>query len=61
MHTCYAEHGDKVAEHLLPRLERTLDRPAGSLPWHICRMPLDSIVAEAGISALLAGQRGCPS
>jgi acetate kinase len=52
----YAEHGDKVAEYLLPRLERILDRPAGSLPWHVCRMPLASIVAEAGISALLAGQ-----
>jgi hypothetical protein len=57
----YAEHGDKVAAYLLPRLEQILDRPAGSLPWHICRMPLASIVAEAGISALLAGQRCPPS
>ena len=57
----YAEHGDKVAAYLLPRLEQMLDRPAGSLPWHICRMPLTSIVAEAGISALLAGQRCPPS
>ena len=50
----YAEHGDKVASYLLPRLERTLDLPAGSLPWHICKAPLDAIVAEAGISALIA-------
>jgi acetate kinase len=50
----YAEHGDKVASYLVPRLERTLDLPAGSLPWHICRAPLDAIVAEAGISALIA-------
>jgi len=50
----YAVHGDKVASYLLPRLERTLDLPAGSLPWHICATPLDTIVAEAGVSALLA-------
>jgi acetate kinase len=50
----YAEHGGKVASYLLPRLERTLDLPAGSLPWHICAAPLDTIVAEAGISALIA-------
>ena len=55
----YAEHGDKVASYLLPRLERTLDLPAGSLPWHICRAPLESIVAEAGISALIASGRAC--
>jgi acetate kinase len=54
----YAEHGNKVASYLLPRLERTLDLPAGSLPWHICRAPLDAIVAEAGISALIASG-GC--
>ena len=50
----YAEHADKVASYLLPRLERTLDLAAGSLPWHICPTPLDTIVAEAGISALIA-------
>ena len=53
----YAEHGDKVASYLIPRLERTLDAPSGSLPWHICTTPLDTIVAEAGISALLASGR----
>jgi acetate kinase len=62
----YAEHGDKVAHYLIPRLERTLDLPSGSLPWHICRTPLDAIVAEAGIAALLASggrstQRACSS
>jgi acetate kinase len=50
----YAGHGGKVAAYLMPRLERTLDLSAGSLPWHICSAPLDAIVAEAGISALLA-------
>jgi len=53
----YAEHGDRVASYLLPRLERTLDVPAGSLPWHICPTPLDAIVAEAGISALLSSRK----
>ncbi len=50
----YAEHGGKVASYLVPRLERALDLAAGSLPWHICATPLDAIVAEAGISALIA-------
>ncbi len=50
----YAEHGHEVAGYLLPRLERTLDLPAGALPWHICQASLESIVAEAGMSALLA-------
>jgi acetate kinase len=50
----YAEHADTVASYLLPRIERTLDLPLGSLPWHICPTPLDAIVAEAGISALIA-------
>lgn len=50
----YAEHGDKVAAHLLPQLERTLNRAPGSLPWRICTAPLASIVAEAGLNALLA-------
>ncbi|MBN2576282.1 MAG: acetate/propionate family kinase [Deltaproteobacteria bacterium] len=54
----YAEHGDKVAAHLIPRIERVLDVPAGSLPWHVCATPLETIVAEAGVSALIAdGQR----
>jgi acetate kinase len=50
----YAKHGEQVASYLMPRIERTLDLPAGSLPWHICSTSLDAIVAEAGISALLA-------
>ncbi len=54
----YAEHGEIVAAHLVPQLERTLDLPAGSLPWRACTTPLETIVAEAGVSALLANQRG---
>jgi acetate kinase len=50
----YAKHARIVAEHLLPRLERTLDLPMGSLPWEICSTPIESILAEAGLSALLA-------
>jgi acetate kinase len=50
----YAEHADKVASYLVPRLERTLALPAHSLPWQICRAPLETLVAEAGISALIA-------
>ena len=46
-----------VASYLMPRLERTLDLPAGALPWHVCKAPLDTIVAEAGISALIANRR----
>jgi acetate kinase len=53
----YAEHGEKVAEYLLPRIERTLDLSPGSLLWQICPTPLESIVAEAGLSALLARLR----
>jgi acetate kinase len=49
----YAEQGSVVANYLVPRLERTLSLPAGSLPWHICRTPLDIIVAEAGVAALV--------
>jgi hypothetical protein len=52
----YAEHGDKVAAHLLPRIERALALPPGSLPWRICRRPPEDIVAEAGMSALLASR-----
>jgi len=55
----YAEHGAKVASYLIPRIERTLDLPAGSLPWHICSTSLAAIVAEAGISALLASTGSC--
>jgi acetate kinase len=54
----YAEHGDTVAAHLLPQIERTLDRAPGSLPWRICTAPLASIVAEAGVGALLARKHG---
>ena len=50
----YAEHAEKVAAYLLPRLERTLELPAGSLPWHVCEAALEMLVAEAGVSALLA-------
>jgi acetate kinase len=53
----YAVHADCVASYLMPRLERTLDRPPGSLPWQICQIPLESIVAEAGATTLL-NQRG---
>jgi len=49
----YAEHANSVASYLMPRLERTLDRRPGSLPWQICQTPLESIVAEAGATALL--------
>jgi len=49
----YAEQGSVVADYLVPRLERALDRPPGSLPWQVCQATLDSIVAEAGVSALL--------
>jgi acetate kinase len=52
----YAEHGDKVAAYLVPKLERALDVPVGTLPWSIHAQPLESIVAEAGIAALLAGR-----
>jgi acetate kinase len=50
----YAEHGDKVAADLMPKLERTLDLAPGSLPWHICSTPIENIVAEAGLGALVA-------
>jgi acetate kinase len=49
----YAEHGDKAVAHLLPQIERTLDMPRGSLPWRTCSTPLETIVAEAGLTALL--------
>jgi acetate kinase len=52
----YASHGDRVAAHLLPRIERTLDLPTGSIPWQVCTTPLETIVAEAGMSALLAAR-----
>ena len=55
----YADHADKVASYLMPRLERTLDLPPDTLPWHVCHAPLDTIVAEAGISALIADGRNC--
>jgi hypothetical protein len=29
------------------------DLPAASLPWHVCPTPLDTMVAEADISALI--------
>lgn len=50
----YAEHGDIVARYLVPRLERMLGLADGALPWHICKTPLDVLVAEAGIGALVA-------
>jgi acetate kinase len=53
----YAEHGDKVAAHLLPSIERTLDMPVGTLPWYICRTPLEAILAEAGATAMFARGR----
>jgi acetate kinase len=53
----YAKYAEVVAAHLLPRLERTLDLSPGTLPWEICPTPLASIVAEAGLSALLAGSQ----
>ncbi len=49
----YVEHAAQVADYLMPRLERTLDRPKGSLPWQTCTLPLEAIVAEAGANALL--------
>jgi acetate kinase len=57
----YAEQGNVVASYLLPRLERTLNLPAGSLPWHTCRTPLDLIVAQAGMAALLTKKGGAIS
>lgn len=53
----YAQHAGVVASYLMPRLERTLDRRPGTLPWQICDLPLESIVAEAGATALLAGRK----
>lgn len=53
----YARHAGVVASYLMPRLEHTLDRRPGSLPWHSCDLPLESIVAEAGATALLASRR----
>jgi acetate kinase len=49
----YAEQGSAVADYLVPRLERTLDRSPGSLPWQVCSTTLETIVAKAGVSALL--------
>jgi acetate kinase len=54
----YAEQSDVVASYLMPRLERALSLPAGSLPWHTCRTPLDIIVAQAGIAALVTKKGG---
>jgi acetate kinase len=53
----YAQHAESVATRLMPHLERTLDKPRGSLPWVTCETPLDAIVAEAGLSALLTSGR----
>jgi acetate kinase len=53
-----AEHSEIVAAHLVPQIERTLDLPSGSLPWRICATSLETIVAAAGVSALLATRRG---
>jgi hypothetical protein len=52
----YASHGDKIAAHLLPKIERTLDVPPGSIPWQVCTTPLETIVAEAGMNALLGAR-----
>ena len=50
----YAGASDVVADFLLPKLERSLDRPLLSLPSRVCEAPIHRIVAEAGFSALLA-------
>jgi acetate kinase len=49
----YVDHAEQVANYLMPRLERTLDRAKGSLLWKSCHLPLEAIVAEAGANALL--------
>lgn len=53
----YAVYGDKVAAHLVPHLERALDLAPGSLPWRICHTRLETIAAEAGLTALLAARQ----
>jgi acetate kinase len=53
----HAEYGDKVAAQLVPHLEHALDLRAGSLPWRICRTPIETIAAEAGMTALLAARQ----
>jgi len=50
----YAEHADEVAACLIPKLERTLDLAPGALPWRVCLSPLEAIVAETGLGALVA-------
>ncbi|MGD0835172.1 MAG: hypothetical protein ABSB49_00840 [Polyangia bacterium] len=49
----YAQQAAPVAEYLVPRLEQTLDLDPGTLPWQICPASLTTIVAEAGVTALL--------
>ncbi len=49
----YVEQAQPVASYLLPRLERALALAPGTLPWLACHTPLESIVAEAGATALL--------
>lgn len=50
-------HAAVVANALVPKLERTLDLAPGSLPWRVCGRPLETIVAEAGATALLNHRR----
>jgi acetate kinase len=60
----YAGQAKPVAEYLLPRLENTLDLPPHTLPWTVCPASLESIVAEAGATALLGHrtqERGRPA
>jgi acetate kinase len=49
----YAGCGATVAAELLPKIERVLGRPAGSLPWRVFPAPLAALVAEAAVEALL--------
>lgn len=50
----YAGDAEVIADFLLPKLERAMDRPLLSLPSRVYEAPIHRIVAEAGFSAWLA-------
>lgn len=56
----YGSRGASVAAELLPKIERILGLPSGSLPWRIFPTSLETLVAEAAIGALL-GWRQAPA
>jgi acetate kinase len=50
----YIEAAPVVARYLLPRLERAMNLAPGALPWRLLCDPIEILVAEAGMSAVIA-------